>query len=510
MRVIFTLLVVIVVGTLGYTFAPTAFGGLATYAATSGTSMAPDFETGDLVILRKSGPLRVGDIGGYRSGITGQIVVHRVIAEDNGRLVFQGDNNWWTDTYQPTQDEVIGKLWIHVGGAGEKIEGIHPLWVLGGIGGVMAMALKDTGTPKPAGRRSKRGTNPTFAGQGMQVLLLAVLVVAAVSGMLAVWAYRAPSTVAVERVVSARHTGAFTYEGAATPGPVYPDGKVQTGEPIFIKFAPVVTASFEYQLDAPGAENVQGTVRLIAVARGANGYEQSLELIPTTAFSGTHAVIETEVDLAPIMVLVEELEAATGIAVSYWTVAVSAEVFVQGSIGGQAFAAPFSPFYTLRVQPPDEIFVETSLTRDFESAPPLIKPRLGTAFFPVQDLTVSIPDREPATMSLVFADVGVDRVRAVAGPTAALSVVVVLAVLTLIALALRSPAAQLYARYGSRMVRVAEIAPPAAGSVTVSTMHDLVRVADRFQSIILWAQEDDQDVFTVRENHTDFVYRGGT
>jgi len=266
MRVIFTVLVALAVGAFAYAFAPTGVGGFATFAATAGTSMAPDFKTGDLVILRKGGPLRVGDIGGYRSGVTGQVVVHRVIAEDDGRLTFQGDNNWWIDTYQPTQDEVVGKLWIHIPGAGEKVEGFHPMWVLGVVGGVMAMVLKDTGTSKPARRRRPRGSSTTFAGQGMQVLLLALLVVATVSGMLAVWAYRAQSTVAVERVVTARHTGAFGYGGAAPPSPVYPDGRVNTGDPIYVSIAPVLEASFEYQLDAPGAENVKGTVRLIAVA----------------------------------------------------------------------------------------------------------------------------------------------------------------------------------------------------------------------------------------------------
>ncbi len=506
MRMILTLLVVVVAGAFAYQFAPTAFGGLSTYATTSGTSMAPDFETGDIVILRKGSPLRVGDIGGYRSGLTGQIVVHRVIAEDDGRLTFQGDNNWWIDTYRPTQQEVIGKLWVHIGGAGKKIDALQPVWVLAGIGGVMAMVLTDAGTSKPARRRRKIGNNTTFAGQGMQVLLLALLFAATVSGILAVWAYRTPSGVAVTDVVTARQTGAFAYEGAAGSSLVYPDGTVDTGEPIFVDLAPIIKASFEYHLDAVGAENVEGTVRLIAVARGANGYEQSVELVPATLFSGTDASIETVLDLAPVMALFAQLQEATGVGVTYWTVAISAEVFVQGSIQGQAFAAPFSPFFTLRVHPPNEIFVETSVTRDFESAPPLYEPTLGTAFFPVQELTVSVPDEVPATMGLLFADVRVDRVRVVAGIIAALSVVGALAVLALFVLALRSPAAQLYARYGSKMVRVAEITPPAANAVTVSTMDDLVRIADRFQSVILWVQDGDRNVFTVRENHTDFIY----
>ncbi len=509
MRVILTLLVVLGVSAVAYPFAPTAFGGLSTYATTTGTSMAPDFGTGDLVILKKGGSLRVGDVGGYRDVLTGQIVVHRVIAVENGRLTFQGDNNWWIDTYRPTQQEVVGKLWLHIGGAGKKIDGFQPLWVLAGISGVMAMVLKDTGTSKPTRRRRQRGSSTTFAGQGMQLLLLALLVVATVSGVLAVWAYRTPSSVAVTNVVTASHTGAFAYEGIARPSLVYPDGTVDTGEPIFVNLAPIVKASFEYHLDAVGAKNVEGTVRLIAVARGANGYEQSVELVPTTSFSGTDAAIETVLDLAPLMVLFSQLEEETGAGVSYWTVAVSAEVFVQGSIEGQAFAAPFSPFYTLRVYPPNEIFVETSLTRDFESAPPLFEPRLGTAFSPVQELTVSIPDKAPATLGLLFADVRVNRLRAVAGITAALSVVGVLVALALFALALRSPAAQLRARYGSRMVRVAEITPPAANAVAMSTMDDLVRIADRFQSVILWVQDGDRNVFTVRENHTDFVYRAG-
>ncbi|MEO8541548.1 MAG: signal peptidase I [bacterium] len=491
-----------------YLFVPASVGGRTTYATTVGNSMEPEFETGDLVVLRRDGHVKVGDIAGYRSGATGQVVVHRVIAESEGRLTFKGDNNWWTDSYQPTQQEVVGRLWIHMGGAGEKLNGLHPTWVLAGIAGVMGIVLKDTGTSKPPRRRRTRG-GTTFAGQGPLVVLLTLLAVAAVSGLLAVWAYRAPNTVAVDRLVTGRQSGTFNYEGAALNSPIYPDGMVNTGDPIFVDIAPVVKASFAYHLDAPNAQNVEGTIRLIAVARGANGFEQTAELIPLTGFSGTDASIETEIDLAPTMVLFAALQEAIGNGPSYWTVAISAEVFVQGSIEGRLFQAPFSPFFTLRVTPPNEIFVETSLTRDFESAPPAFVPKQGTAFFPVQEVTVTVTDVAPATMGLVFADVRVDRVRVVAGITAAASVLAALTVLVLIALALRSPAAQILARYGSRLVQVEKIHPPATNAVTMSTMSDLVRVADRYQSIILWLKDDDENVFTVRENHTDFVYRDG-
>lgn len=508
MRVIFTLLVAIVVGTTAYAFAPAAIGGLSTYASTAGTSMAPDFETGDLVILKKSGPLVVGDIAGYRSGLTGQIVVHRVIAEDNGRLTFQGDNNWWIDTYEPTQDEVVGKLWIHIGGAGKKVNSVHPAWMLGALGGVLGMTFMGTGSGKPTrGRRATPSSGSPFGGQNTQGILLVLLVITVIAAALAVLAFRADSTKAAERIVTAQHRGEFSYEGPAPTSPVYDQGRVLTGDPILTDLLDTITASFAYELDAPEATDVQGTIRLVAVIRDVNGWERSLDIVPVEDFAGTTATTVADVPVADITTFIAGIQESMGTGVRYWTIAVTADVQVSGIIDGQPFASEFQPHYTLRVVPPNEIYLETAETRDFESVPPISRTQQGTAFLPTKEITVSVPQQIPASMSLLVIDVDVDRLRSVATTVAIAGAVATVVVGLLYAWSLRSPGARFNARYGNRLVRVSEMNTERGTTVTLFTMQDLVRVADKYQSVVLWTHEGEDDVYVVQEDESTYVYR---
>jgi signal peptidase I len=496
---------------LGVLLAPTSVHGQVTYATTSGTSMAPEFHTGDLVLLRKAGRVGVGDIAGYRSGATGQVVVHRVIAEEGGRLTFKGDNNWWVDSYQPTQDEVVGKLWIHVEGGGRHLAAVDPRWVFGALGGVVGMTLVVPGgeRKRSRGRRRTALAQAQFAGDIAQAILVSLLIVAALAGAVAVAAFRTPEETATHRDVAARHSGIFSYGGAALPGPVYADAVVRTGDPIYVNLVPKVTVTFAYNLDVPGAEDVRGTVRLFAVTRDITGWEQSADLVPATPFEGTQATVSTDVDVEALMVLAGDVQEATGGSVRYFTSAVTAEVVVTGTVDGQPFHAPFQPFVTLRVTPPNEIFVETSMTRDFESVPPLHGNQEGTAFFPVQDLTIAVPDRADATLGLIVADVSVSRARAVAGAVALVAAAAALLLMGLMAWALRLPAARIQARYGRRLIRVAAIAPP-ANAIAVKSLDDLVRVADRYQSMVLWEHHRDRDVFCLQEEALTLVYAEGT
>ena len=57
--------------------------------------------------------IRSGDVATYRHPTLGP-VIHRIVAETDGRFIFKGDNNTWLDSYQPTQAEMIGKLWVYV------------------------------------------------------------------------------------------------------------------------------------------------------------------------------------------------------------------------------------------------------------------------------------------------------------------------------------------------------------------------------------------------------------
>ena len=98
--------------TLWIVLAPTEFGGQATYVIINGNSMQPGLHEGDLVILRQADSFVVGDIATYRSPDVGT-VIHRIIDRRGEQYIFQGDNNAWVDSYQPTQADLIGKYWFY-------------------------------------------------------------------------------------------------------------------------------------------------------------------------------------------------------------------------------------------------------------------------------------------------------------------------------------------------------------------------------------------------------------
>src|ERR1700712_5846798 len=100
---------------------PIGMGGDTVYVTTHGISMQPRFHTGDLAILRAADHYSVGDVVAYRSSTLKTTVMHRIVALDGQRFVFKGDNNSWRDPDHPTQDLLLGKLWLRVPQGGKAL-----------------------------------------------------------------------------------------------------------------------------------------------------------------------------------------------------------------------------------------------------------------------------------------------------------------------------------------------------------------------------------------------------
>src|SRR5436190_22579312 len=147
-------LLLALLGVAWVAFAPTRFGGQAAYVIVSGISMEPNFHRGDLAILRLENDYAIGDVVTYRHPTIGP-VIHRIIGRDGDRFVFKGDNNSWIDEYHPTQDELIGKLWIHLSAAGALVEQLRIPRNMAALVAVMGVMVMTTGT-RSVGRRPHR------------------------------------------------------------------------------------------------------------------------------------------------------------------------------------------------------------------------------------------------------------------------------------------------------------------------------------------------------------------
>jgi signal peptidase I len=100
-------------------FWPANLGGRSTYVSTHGTSMIPRFHAGDLAIVQPPSAYHVGDIAAYHSATLHTVVLHRIVAIDNGRFSFKGDNNNFTDPDHPTVDQLVGRLVVHLPHGGQ-------------------------------------------------------------------------------------------------------------------------------------------------------------------------------------------------------------------------------------------------------------------------------------------------------------------------------------------------------------------------------------------------------
>jgi len=97
---------------------PAQWGGPVTFAIVSGTSMEPEYHTGDVVVAVKSpDAYKVGDIIVYtvHDGDLKGGVVHRIVRElPDGNFLTQGDNKPYTDPWEVQPDWISGKVQIMI------------------------------------------------------------------------------------------------------------------------------------------------------------------------------------------------------------------------------------------------------------------------------------------------------------------------------------------------------------------------------------------------------------
>jgi signal peptidase I len=166
---------------------PAFLGGPISFVRVSGVSMEPSLRQGDLAVVRKQGGYSPGDVIAFRvpDGEPGDggIVIHRIVAgraEDG--FIMQGDNNKGADRWRPTEEDVVGKMWFSVPGAGRFLATLQSPMLLAGLASGLAVFLVLSGdTKEKRVRKVSPGKPPGVAprpwrpfGLTLSLLLVAV------------------------------------------------------------------------------------------------------------------------------------------------------------------------------------------------------------------------------------------------------------------------------------------------------------------------------------------------
>lgn len=488
-------------------FAPQPLGGQASYVILNGNSMEPGMRRGDLAIVREQRTYRVGDVVTYRHPQIGPII-HRIIGFEEGRYILQGDNNDFIDGHEPTKEEVIGELWIHVPKVGAWMTRFSSPWYLTGLlifaflglGGAAAANARGpqhhgrAGRPQPS-RETGEGATP------MKQLLqswqdtVSVLVVAGLGFAILGWvAFNRPIEHEVPANLAYTQEGTFDYSAASADGRVYDTGRAAAGEPVYRRLSEAVAFTFDYRFKTEGQANVSGTHRMVAEIGDHNGWRRTIELSPETSFTGTEFLAAGVLNLRDVEALVGILEAQSGVKNDRYSVVIRPEVKIGGSIAGTVFDATFNNSLPMSMDA-----LQLRLESSSAESKPLTPSHAGT----VSTLRTESNRVDLLALSL---PVAISRSFSLAG----LGVVLAVSGWFIIALVQQNRTSNVHripgsAKYRGPVVTVAAGPAKRTEVIDVATLDDLGRIAERMGGIVLQEARPGYHAFFVRGQ--DVTYR---
>jgi signal peptidase I len=510
----------IVLACLWFCFAPVALGGHTSYVVTDGVSMEPRFHSGDLVLVRSQSSYRVGQIVAYRSNVFHTIVLHRIIARDGGRYVFKGDNNNFVDFEHPAQSQLIGALWIHLPGAGARLQSLRSpalVGILVAIGTLLfaGAAFTQSRRRRRRQRRASEGTGPVpkQMPQYTSAPVLGILGVGLLALLpflaLALLAFTRPTAALLPADIPYRQSGALSYSADATPGPAYPGNRAVTGDPLFTQVLSVVDLRFRYRFHTSAEHALAGSAALYATVSSTSGWQTTLPLGSATHFRGDGALVSARLDLASLLALMRRVEAMTSVGGSY-TLTITPHVRTTGTIGGAALHTTFSPQVQFSINQ-REVQPIADASGSLAGGP-LPGGKSTTSQF-VQSTADSATGKvtQPLFLSFKLTRLSVATARWIAlGGIALISGVLLLMLAFTRPRGRREEPAEIQARYGRMIVPVERVwQEPGVAVIDVADMDSLVQIAERYDRSILHEATDEGDAFWVTDESGQFRYAIG-
>ncbi|NMC55233.1 MAG: signal peptidase I [Chloroflexi bacterium] len=530
-------------------FAPSAAGGQTDYVLIQGSSMEPGFHTGDLVIVRHSTGYQVGDAAAYRDPNLNRFVFHRITAQNLDRFIFKGDNNAWTDSYQPNAKEITGKLWIHLPRAGNVVEGFRRPAVLalivGGIGGLfMASELNQSNHKSKHFQNSLAGALKTiqarftphnasadawnldfaalqekfsnrFRFQGkpptpptppdtdqharrlsgiMEGSIFVLGVLFFTSLVIGFFAFSHPRLRTTQDTILFQHAGIFSYTADAPTG-VYDTASVKSGEPLFPRLSCQVNVQFNYHILSDQAQNLSGTHQLTAqIIDPASGWQRTIALEPPTPFSGNSYTSTANLDICQVVAMTDSYETLTEVRPYTYLLKIVPLVDIHGNLAGASLSDQFQPQLVFQFDK-----IHFYLLQD---------PSNPTPLYPIQAGMLQNPRVEPNTLQFLGLSAQVLPLRVFSAAGFILSVMGLLSLAWILSnLARQSQAALIRVKYDSLLVDVDEptlnLSMP---EVNLAAMDDLAKLAARNNTFIIHTARNFSHEYLVQSGQVLYRY----
>jgi signal peptidase I len=487
---------------------PVTLGGPASYIIVSGPSMEPSFHTGDLAVLHKQDRYQPGDVAAFLT--PGGIVIHRVLDEpEPGIYRFKGDNNSFIDPWLPTRENILGKLWVHLPGAGFILNNLrHPV-NLAALGCLAVLLLLDEPVKrkgrKKRGRRMDMNNKIKLSGITAPLWALVLLIPASLLSILGLTGAFISLRQPLQRTSEVptqhfQHTSAFVYTIRTEPSVLYPTsavgpvGPLPPSEPtssparIFSRLIRTLDLDFYYQLVSDHPAQINGKMQTLVRVSAGDGWSHELSRTSEIVFEGVSVQSRTAIDFAQVQDLIEQVEEETGYYSGSYLLEIVPQVSLSGFLGGADLNTVYAPVFTAVIEPQYTTFEsqlsQVQLVEQTEQV---------TLTQTIQLLGLQLTVRTARFMSLAAAAVG-------------LLAVLVLSLVVFIGIG-QTRLEQIQARYGGMIVSVSSTKLLSGPAVQVASMQDLVRVAQRDGSVILHKQRDDgSNLFFIPDGNIVYSY----